>query len=113
MKIGTFEFKGPFLDIEGIEDDAGLYVVLSLHPDGAFEIIDVGEGGWNFPTGRGIKKRLKSHNRRPCWERYLGGGSLAFAVFYERDGEKRLKIEEELRQIFRPPCGTYPWHIQP
>jgi len=40
-----------------------------------------------------------------------GTDSLAFAVLIERDGEKRLRIEQSLRGAYRPPCGTDPWDI--
>ncbi|RKY36919.1 MAG: hypothetical protein DRP72_03615 [Candidatus Omnitrophota bacterium] len=108
MKIGGLEFKGPYRDINEIDDDAGVYVVLSLYPDGKFEVIDVGESGWNIPQGQGMRRRLKSHSRRKCWEQHLETGSLAFTVLVERDGEKRLRIEELLRKTYRPPCGTNP-----
>jgi len=111
MKIGGLEFKGPYWDIDKIDEDAGVYVVLSLHPNGTFEVIDVGESGWNIPEGQGMRKRLKSDSRKECWKQHLGTGSLAFAVLIERNGEKRLRIEQLLRRAYKPPCGTDPWDI--
>jgi len=99
------------LDIRKINEDAGVYVVVSLHPDGKFEAIDVGGSRWNIRKGQGMRKRLKSHSRKECWKQHLGTGSLAFAVLIERNGEKRLRIEQSLRRAYRPPCGTDPWDI--
>lgn len=60
MQIGGLEFKGPYQDIDEIPDDAGVYVVLCLHPDGKFEVLDVGESGWNISQGgQGMKKKTK------------------------------------------------------
>ena len=31
---------------------------------------------------------------------------LAYAVHYEPDGQKRLQIENDLREHYKPPCGS-------
>lgn len=177
MKFGDYNFEGP-LSIEDVKELPGIYVVLS----GA-TVLDVGKSGYNFPHGQALNRRLRSHERRPCWElvvgRYKGKASawpealaacdaaflkqklldkcrehgasgrgdkkelcarlyelgdddiisvmetalenlrkskqagqttrnIAFAVYYERDNEKRREIEDTLRRHYRPPCGITP-----
>lgn len=111
MNLCGFDFVGPYSDPDELKEDAGVYVVLSIRAGKPNMILDIGEGGWNFPQGQGVRSRLKSHNRRTCWEEHSQGGLIAFAVLYERDGTQRLKVEEALRRFYQPPCGTDPWHI--
>jgi hypothetical protein len=66
MKFGDYDFEGP-LDIENVKELPGLYVVLS-----GDNVLDVGESGYNFPHGQALNKRLRGHERRPCWELVVG-----------------------------------------
>lgn len=111
MKLGDFNFEGPFHTVDQLREEPGVYAVLGSRPGSLDAILDVGESGWNFPRGQGMRSRLKSHSRRQCWEKHSINGTITFAVMYEKDGEKRLKIEEELRRLYRPPCGTDPWQL--
>ena len=111
MNLGGFDLEGPFDDPEQLRDEPGVYVVLGIRSGNAGDILDVGETGWNFPSGQGLRRRLKSHNRRWCWEEHKVNGTIKFAVLYEKDGEKRLRIEEALRRFYKPPCGTDPWQL--
>jgi hypothetical protein len=173
MKLAGYDFEGPFTDLSDVKDLPGVYVVLS------FGVLDVGESGWRYHEGgQGISTRLRTHDRKPCWElvtgkfkgrasawpealaacdgafakgtledkcrqhgislqgdkkelcaRLYGAGdidvvdlmekhlqalreqllrdhcieNIAFAVHYEPDGQKRLQIEQALRQHFNPP----------
>ena len=108
MKFNNYNFQGPFSNVEEIRDEAGIYVVLSLCPDSLPVVLDVGESGWNQPQGQGIKRRLRGHKRRHCWEEHRGDGKIAFSVLYVPDGSRRLEIEKELRLFYHPPCGTDP-----
>lgn len=112
MKLHGIDFEGPCSDADEVRDEAGVYVVLSMRPGRSPVILDVGESGWNRPLGQGVKSRLKSHSRRSCWEEHRGDGEIAFLVLYERDGDRRLKLEEDLRRLYHPPCGTDPWQIR-
>lgn len=111
MKLGDFNFEGPLNTVDQLREEPGIYVVLSIRPGSPDAILDVGESGWNFPAGQGVRSRLRVHSRRQCWEEHRLNGAIAFAVLYEKDGEKRLRIEEKLRRLYRPPCGTDPWHF--
>jgi len=66
MKFGDYNFEGP-LSIEDVKELPGIYVVFS----GA-TILDVGQAGYNFPHGQALNKRLRTHERRPCWELLVG-----------------------------------------
>ena len=108
MKLGSFDFEGPYTNTDNIREEAGVYVVLSLRPERSPTVLDVGESGWNRPRGQGMRSRLKSHERRSCWEEHRGDGNIAFVVLYEPDGDRRLEIEKALRRSHHPPCGTEP-----
>ena len=99
MKLAGYEFGGPFPDPYNVKELPGVYVVLSL------KVLDVGESGWGKQK---MSTRLRTHKRRQCWDEHRGNGDIAFAVLYEPDGDKRLRIEEALRQTYNPPCGTTP-----
>lgn len=104
MKLGDYEFEGPFTDPYDVKELPGVYVVLS-----GDKVLDVGEAGWRYRKGgQGLSKRLRGHPRQRCWEEHRGTGVITYAVLYEPDGEKRLKIEEALRQQYNPPCGETP-----
>ncbi len=104
MKLAGYEFEGPFSDPYDVKELPGIYVVLS-----GDSILDVGEAGWRYREGgQGLSKRLRGHPRRRCWEEYQGTGAITYAVLYEPDNDKRLRIEEALRQAYDPPCGTTP-----
>jgi len=108
MKLASFNFSGPFTDADEIREEAGVYVVLSLRPQRSPAVLDVGESGWNWLQGQGVRSRLRSHERKLCWEKYRGDGNIAFVVLYEPNGDRRLEIEKTLRQSYHPPCGTEP-----
>jgi len=111
MNLAGFDFDGPFDNPDQLREEPGVYVVLSISPGRPDVVLDVGESGWNFPRGQGLRSRLNSHNRRGCWEEHVLNGIIAFAVLYEKDGNERLRIEETLRRFYRPPCGTDPWQL--
>ena len=88
INLYGFDFEGPYPNIEEIEDKAGIYVVLCRNN---FDVLDVGtagEGMW--PNSQGMKRRLKGHNRKSCWEKHCKNGQLSYAVMYIRAKEQRL-----------------------
>ena len=105
INLGKHEFE-LYRSPREIKIEKGVYVILCKKDDKC-EVIDVGESGWSIWSKQTVGKRLSSHNRKNCWEKYCDG-ELLYAVLAEEDGDKRLKIEEELRKEFRPPCGTGP-----
>jgi len=108
MLLDGFVFEGPFHNLDEIRDEPGVYVVLGLRPGEEPVVLDVGESGWaHSEGGQGVRQRLKKHDRKRCWEENVPyGAAIVFAVLYERNGFRRLDIEERLRKFFEPPCGT-------
>ncbi len=98
IQIGRFEFEGPFLSPDRLEDRAGVYAVLTSN-GGVYNPVDVGESAQ-------VKTRVAGHDRADCWLRHAISG-LAVAVLYTPGLQQagRRRIEQELRQQFAWPCG--------
>ncbi len=100
MKIGNYEFDGPFFSIPSLEDRPGVYAILCVK-DGKFDLIDVGEA-------RTVKTGVQKNKRKECWTRKALDGILKFAAYYAPDTTKqsdRSKIVQKLREEYKPPCG--------
>ena len=101
MKIGKYEFAGPFSNAGSLLPQSGVYVILGRSGDtntsGAWSVIDIGES-------HDIQFRVNNHDRRNCWLR-TGYQELAVAALYESE-QVRGVIELELRRIYNPPCGN-------
>lgn len=93
--IDGYNFEGPYLNPQSLQTRSGVYAVLGANGNGNHSVIDIGESG-------DIQTRVLQHDREPCWRRQ--GKQLAYAALYlnERD---RMRIEQELRAKFDPPCG--------
>jgi hypothetical protein len=68
-----------------------------------YQLVDSNLILWN----RNVMKVMDSH-LQTLREELLRGHrieDLAYAVHYEPDGQKRLQIEQDLCQYFKPPCG--------
>lgn len=94
-KIGKYTFEGPYRSADYLKDLAGVYAILASN---GFPI-DIGESA-------NVKTRIENHDRVDCWRRN-GGGVLAVAVLYTPNHQQqgRMAIEQELRQLYNPPCG--------
>ncbi len=99
MKIGNYEFDGPFFSIPSLEDRPGVYAILCVK-DGKFDLIDVGEA-------RTVKTGVQKNKRKECWTRKALDGILKFAAYYAPDTKQsdRSKIVQKLREEYKPPCG--------
>lgn len=99
IKLGEYNFEGPFINVESLEDRAGLYVILDKRSDGKLYVIDIGESA-------NVKTRVETHDRSTCWFRQ-SQGKIVYAVYYTPYTPQagRLKIEQELRAKYNPPCG--------
>lgn len=99
MKIGNYEFDGPFFSIPSLEDRPGVYAILCVK-DEKFDLIDVGEA-------RAVKTGVQKNKRKECWNINALDGILKFVVYYVSDIKQsgRRKIEQELREEYKPPCG--------
>lgn len=96
IQIGNFNFEGPFRDPASLRDQSGVYTVLGGNGTNTWKIVDIGESAQ-------VQSRVPSHDRANCWNRNRGSG-LAYAAYYcsERD---RMRVEQELRAKYNPPCG--------
>ncbi len=99
IKIGGYQFDGPYTSMKKLENKAGIYVV-HTYINKKYYIIDIGESAM-------IRDRMKGHERMKCWLKYSGDGTIAIAVHYtthwSQDG--RSKLAKKLRNRFDPPCG--------
>jgi len=101
IKIGKYEFDGPWLLEEAdLLDRACVYVILCKSGEG-YTIVYIGE------TGQ-VGTRLSTHNRRDCWRRNCST-SLYVAVYWtpsnQYSSEERREIERELIEKYDPPCN--------
>lgn len=98
IKIGKYEFAGPFSSLDNIEDRSGVYAVLD-QVGTQYYLIDVGESAT-------VKTRLSNHDRKNCWFSNRKG-ILVYAVYYTSNLQQsgRMLIEQEIRQQYKLPCG--------
>lgn len=96
IPIGKHNFEGPFRDPATLRDQSGVYAVLGGNGENSWKIVDIGES-------EQIRSRVSNHDRADCWNRNRGNG-LAYAAYYCNERE-RMRIEQELRAQYKPPCG--------
>lgn len=96
MKIGNWDFHGPFCGDE-LPAQPGVYVVAT--PGESPQLIDCGES-------ENIQRRIKSHDRKACWQQHLGDQAPAFYVLISHGelGFKRYIVEKDVRGDGLP-CG--------
>lgn len=99
IKVGRFDFEGPFTTTDELHDKSGIYVILS-YKNGQYFPIDVGESST-------VKSRVGTHDRSDCWQRHRDGGTLCVAIYYVEGAQQqgRMQIEQELRKQYMWPCG--------
>lgn len=97
IKIGGYNFDGPFPNTDNLRNQSGVYVILGRNANHEnWNVVDVGES-------EDVKERVSNHDRADCWKRQRYQ-QLAVAVYY-CDARTRMKVEQELRAQFNPPCG--------
>ena len=98
IKIGRYNFDGPYASFDLVEDRPGLYALVD-EVNGEYSLIDIGEA-------ENIRSSLVFHERRACWRKYFEG-KLRVAVYYTpaKQQPERIKIEQEIRDYFSIPCG--------
>ncbi len=99
MRIGRYQFEGPYNTTDALQDRSGVYAILDLRRDGNYYLIDVGES-------KEVRTRVERHDRQSCWRRNQLG-TLAVAVFYTLHLQKlrRMAIEQEIRSQYSLACG--------
>ena len=97
INIGKYNFEGPFTSTGNLKNQSGVYAILGRNSDAdRWNVVDVGESGT-------VRERVENHDREPCWKRQ-GYRQLAVAAYYCPEAQ-RMRIEQELRAQFNPPCG--------
>lgn len=100
IEIANYSFEGPYGSTQVLEDRSGVYVVLRNTSGSQYALIDVGES-------HAVRSRAENHERKMCWQRQCGGGTIYYAVYYTPGVQQlgRLSIEQIIRQMYDPPCG--------
>lgn len=100
MRIGKYQFEGPYSTTDALQDRSGVYAILDIRRDGNYYLIDVGES-------KDVRTRVERHDRQRCWRRNQLG-TLAVAVLYTPHLQKlgRMVIEQEIRSQYLLVCGV-------
>lgn len=98
VKIGNYNFEGPFTSADNLRDLSGIYVLL-CDSDQSLIVVDVGESS-------SVKTRVENHDRKNCWRKNCSG-TLKIAVLYTPNVQQagRVKIEQKIRNQYNPTCG--------
>jgi hypothetical protein len=99
ITIGNYSFDGPYSSISSLEDRSGVYAI-HCRVESKYYLVDVGESAK-------VKTRVENHDRADCWRRNCKG-QLTVSVLYTENKQQagRKEIEQELRQLYNPPCGA-------
>lgn len=98
INIGNYAFDGPHGQIDNLHERSGVYAILTQGAAGSsFKVVDIGESG-------AIRTRIANHDRAPCWTGQAQARGL-FAAAYYCDEPTRMRVEQQLRAQFNPPCG--------
>ncbi len=100
IKIGGYDFEGPYTDTSKLRYEQGVYSILDQRTDGKYHVVDVGES-------EDVRSRIENHNRSDCWKRNQRG-RLTVAVLYTpgMSGDRRRAIAWALREQYSPACGV-------
>ena len=101
VEIGGYQFLCVRLSQADFSDISVVYVILCVQPNGDWIVLDVGESGE-------VGTRIGEHDREECWRRNCRSDNIWVCVYpmRGRSREERLAVEAELRQRYRPHCGT-------
>lgn len=92
ITIGGYIFDGPFSSPDSLQSRSGVYAI----PDWYGAVVDIGESG-------DLRARVENHERKECWNRQTSS-RWQVAAFY-CDAPTRMRVEKELRDRHKPPCG--------
>ncbi len=96
IPIGGYIFDGPFPSPDSLQSRSGVYAILDPLGNGRWKVLDIGESG-------DLWTRVKSHDREECWNRQTSS-RWQVAAFY-CDAPTRMRVEKELRDRYKLPCG--------
>ena len=97
VKIGDYNFAGPFNSTDSIEDKSGIFAVLHYR-EGKCYLLDVGES-------KQMKKTIEKHSKEEWKKR--SESAIEYSVYYTPDLKKedRKEIEEKIRATYIPTYG--------
>lgn len=97
IQIGSYNFDGPFDNTSSLRKQSGVYAILGRNAaTDRWIVMDIGES-------MDLQDRVINHDRKDCWgrQRYQ---QVQVGVLY-CDGQARIRVEQQLRAQFNPPCG--------
>lgn len=97
IKIGSYNFEGPFGNTGALRNESGVYAILGSNGPGEHIVLDIGESAT-------LRDRVARHDRQDQW-RQCGYRGLSVAVCYT-NAMTRMFMERELRDSFKPRCGV-------
>lgn len=97
IKIGNYNFDGPFSRHDALRNESGVYAILGSNGPGQHVVLDVGESAT-------LRDRVARHDRQDQW-RQCGFRVLTVAAHYT-NAMSRTLMERELRTAFKPRCGV-------
>lgn len=98
IKVGGYDFHGPFKHLKMIDDRSGLFAV-HYYCTGNYYLLDIDHAGQ-------LRSALREHSRQPEWERFRRG-MLTFSVIYTetKSSADREALVRQLRREYEPACG--------
>jgi hypothetical protein len=97
IKIGDYNFAGPFDSTHSIEDKSGIYAIIN-YKEGKYYLLDVGESAQ-------MKKTIEEQDREE-WKKH-SESAIMYSVRYTPDlkEDERKEIEAKIRATYIPPYG--------
>lgn len=93
--LGGYDFNGPFNTPDSLNDDSGVYAILTGSNDDTVVYVGESEGVYTRVTD--------NHEKEEEWEKHKDG-SLKYAAYY-CDEDDRERIEQELIEKYDPPAN--------
>jgi hypothetical protein len=97
IKLGKFDFQGPFASTRILRNDPGVFAVVCMWK-GTTILLDAGEA-------EDIRRCLENHDRKEEWRDAAQEKIMGYAVLYTPDSEvkRRHRIEKEIRNRYDIP----------
>lgn len=96
IQLKSYPFDGPFDHTGPLSSQSGVYAILGKRPaDTQYRVLDIGES-------HSVRNRVENHDREPYWK---GQRLPLYVAAYYCNEATRMKVEQELRAWFNPPCG--------
>ena len=99
FKLGKYLFSGPYTSTDDLKDRSGVFDIV-CKVDTEYFLLDVGES-------LKLRTRIENNDKKDCWIKNCKGQLLVFVRYTPfLKQQKRLHIEQELRELYQPDCGT-------